>query len=563
MEACLGRARARGFTLDPADLETSPLAGDDPKPNGIVARCRKALQKANPARRFCRRMPILIGLFLGVLLWMAARLHTGSPIIPASIMRLGKQVPPPPPPDPLPGTDRPTWKPGMCNIPEIEFLRGSKLGLTSSIVYTRRCVKPERTNSVDREVVFNITSPLISSKTTVNLTDCSAVELPPCDPLPLTVPLPFPTKQYPHLLFGIASNYDRIVAGLPEFAHWLADTGAQLLGIVADADDRNPPFNLTALTELYASHHINATFIPPTLKTRLNGNGQGPPPIEHHHFLLVRELHARVIPSTTRWLGILDDDTFFPALSPLDAALARHDHTRSTWLGALSDDFGSVRTWGIMAFGGAGIFVSPPLAAQVAAHSDDCLRNQPTATGDGLLRDCIYAHTRTQLTLVPGLHQQDMRGDPSGFFEGGLSPLPLSLHHWKSWFRAPVAAMARVATLVCGECLLQRWRFPGDNTVFTNGWSVAVYDDLEKIDLDRVEGTWQYPSREYDPTYGMLREKVPASRKRSYLLREAVEDTVEGKRVLRQVYVYRPEDAWEDRSRPYEGDEVVEMFWEL
>ncbi|KAK1829318.1 glycosyltransferase family 31 protein [Podospora conica] len=528
-----------------------------------MARCRKALQKANFARRFCRRMPILIGLFLGVLLWTAARLHNGSPIIPASIMRLGHKEappPPPPPPDPLPGTDRPSWKPGMCNIPEIEFLRSSKLGLTSSIVYTRRCVKPTRSASTNRDEIANITAPLISSKTTVNLTDCSAVELPPCEPLHLTVPLPFPTKQYPHLLFGIASNYERIVAGLPEFAHWLSDTGAQLIGIVADADDvRNPQYNLTTLTALYAARNITATFLPPTLKTRING--EGPPPIEHHHFLLVQTLHDHLTPAT-RWLGILDDDTFFPALAPLDAALAAHDHTQSTWLGALSDDFGSVRTWGMMAFGGAGIFVSPPLAAAVAARSDACLRNQPTATGDGLLRDCIYAYTRTQLTLVPGLHQMDMRGDPSGFFEGGLRPLPLSLHHWKSWFRAPVAAMARVATLVCGGCMLQRWRVGGD-TVFTNGWSVAVYDTLEGIDLDRVEGTWAHPTREFDPTYGMLRERVPRERKRSYLLREAVEDTVDGKRVLRQVYVYRPEEGWEDKTRAWEGDEVVEMFWEI
>jgi hypothetical protein len=98
MEACLGRARARGFHWDSADLETSPLAGDDPKPSGVMARCLKALQKANFARRFCRRIPILIGLFLGVLLWTAARLHTGAPIIPASIMRLGHKPAPPPAP---------------------------------------------------------------------------------------------------------------------------------------------------------------------------------------------------------------------------------------------------------------------------------------------------------------------------------------------------------------------------------------------------------------------------------------------------------------------------------
>ncbi|KAK5659209.1 hypothetical protein OQA88_1300 [Cercophora sp. LCS_1] len=535
---------------------------------GMYARCRSALQRTPVSRRLLRRLPILVGLVLGILIWTGTSLRHGSPLLPIIFGLDGHDRDSIPSEalierPHLPGTERLTWEPGMCNVSEIEFLRRPQLGLTSNIIYSRRCIKTARGNPSPRDTITNITTPLITTSTPVNLTSCSSISLPPCEPITLHVPSPYPGQQYRHLLFGVATTYDRLNDSLPEFSHWLSGTGARLLAIVADA---TPTTNLSALTRLYQSHSINATFIPPTIQERINRpseTGTGPIPIEHHHFLLVRALHGLVEPGTTHWLSIIDDDTFFPSLSPLSAVLATYNHTLPLWLGALSDDFNSVRSWGYMAFGGAGVFLSPPLAEAVATHSEQCIRETTTHTGDGLLRDCVYTHTRTQLTLVPGLYQHDFRGDPSGFFESGVSPL--SLHHWKSWYKAPVSAIARVATRVCGDCMLQRWRF-GNDTILANGYSVAVYNPkvLQGLDLERVEGTWSHATRDYDPMYGLLRDKVSREDKKSYVLRDSVVQVgLDGNEVFRQVYVYRADEAAYDQETPSGIDEVVELVWEL
>lgn len=533
----------------------------------MYTRCRSALQRTPVSRRLARRLPVLVGLLLGILIWTSTRFHHGFTLFPGIRRPEGYNIPPsastshPPLPETI---ERLTWEPGMCNVPEIEFLRRPQLGLTNTITYTRRCIKRKLTTNPARDTITNITTPLIPPSTRIDLTSCSTISLPPCDPLTLSVSPPYPTHshQYAHLLFGVATTYDRLNASLPSFAHWLSNTGARLLAIVADA---TPTTNLTALTTLYQTHSINATFIPPLLTHRINRpsqQGTYPAPIEHHHFLLVRALLSHATPETS-WLSIIDDDTFFPSLAPLSTALSHHDPTIPTWLGALSDDFNSIRTFGLMAFGGAGIFLSVPLATLLSPHLESCITTSPTPTGDGLLRDCIHTHTRAHLTLLPGLNQHDLRGDPSGFFESGAHPL--SLHHWKSWYKAPVAAIARVATLVCGDCMLQRWRF-GNDTILSNGYSIAVYDPdiLAELDLARVEGTWSHATRDYDAAYGLLREKVKREHKKSYLLRDSVVQVgVDGKKVFRQVYVYRADEEAYFQETPSGIDEVVELVWEL
>jgi hypothetical protein len=376
------------------------------------------------------------------------------------------------------------------------------------------------------------------------------------------VPEPYPRRTYRHLIFGVASRYDRLNESLPAFAHWLAGSGARLVGVVADADEatsRNA--SLAALEALYAAHNVSATFIAPSMKKYIPSKKEREKqrdkpadparkvPTEHHHFMLIRDLLARAT-SHTRWLAIVGDDTFFPALHPLDAALSGYDHTRETWLGALSDNFDHVKIWGFMAFGGAGAFLSPPLARKLDPHLEACIADADTDTGDGMLRECVWRHSRARLTVVPGLHQHDLLGDVGGFYESGASPL--SLHHWKSWYREDVVAQAAVAR-VCGACYLQRWRFAAD-TVLANGYSVAVYEGgADGVDLGRVEATWDGADRRFDFSYGPLRPRLDERRKKSYRLRGVGETAAGG---LRQVYVHTSK---EKGGR----DEVIELVWDM
>lgn len=123
------------------------------------------------------------------------------------------------------------------------------------------------------------------------------------------------------------------------------------------------------------------------------------------------ELHH----NDTHWLGILDDDTFLPAIEPLSAALAAHDHTKPAYLGDLSESFAATR-FGMAAFGGAGIFLSVPLAEELEPHLGNCLSGRG---GDMQLMECIHDHTHARLERVTGLMQQDMKGNLDGFFESG------------------------------------------------------------------------------------------------------------------------------------------------
>ncbi len=428
--------------------------------------------------------------------------------------------------------------------PDIERLRDSTLALTESFLYSRRCIRPVWGSRADRKVVTKLDQSLITQSTEANLTRCQEVQLPSCEPLLLDVPYPYPAATYPHLQFGVATDYDRLVQSLPGFTHWLSGTGARLLAIIVDEDGGpNARQRISDLVSLYASHGIDFKAMPRRDQTL---------GVSQNHFTIISEL-LETATSDTKWLGVIDDDTFFPSLYRLDKELQKHDHTAPSWLGALSEDFDVVKWLGMMAFGGAGTFLSVPLAEQLVPHIPDCLTLPQAvaknATGDGLLRDCIYEHTSTKLTIVDGLYQHDLRGDISGFYESGVQPL--SVHHWRSWYKVPMPQMA-VVTKLCGDCFLQRWQF-GKDTLLANGFSVTQYaDELDNVDLGQMEGTWSNPGHEFDFSLGPLRSAIDDNKKKTYRLRDAtfMEDGS-----LRQIYVY---------SNPLgeEPDHVLELSWE-
>lgn len=430
---------------------------------------------------------------------------------------------------------RPPLAPGECS-PDIEFLRRQELGLTDTIRYARRCVTPQFTKGMDREAVTALDGPLVTDSTIVNLTSCSHVDSLPCDPLTIPVPFPYPKQTFEHFIFGVATYYDRMIEALPAFDHWLAHSGAPLVALIVDYADHDLP----ALETLFGAHGIELIAV----------HGEPKLTIDQNHFITLRPTVQNIRPET-RWVGVLDDDTFFPSLYALSDAFSAYDHTKELWLGQLSEDFYSVRSWGFFAYGGAGAFLSVPLAKKLEPFQEQCLEEAALPSGDGMLRDCVYYHSKTKLTLVSGLHQQDMRGDLSGFFEAGLKPL--SLHHWKSWYEEPVYKIAEVAKL-CGDCFLQRFRFD-DDTLFANGYSIALYrKGLAGLNLDWMEATWNQHGPEFDFSIGPLRPPLEKDQKRSYRLKDA-EWLADGR--LRQIYVYK-----RDKESGEDMDEVVELLWQ-
>lgn len=494
-------------------------------------------------QRFYRIVPIVVVVFLCVFLLSSSRLRNaalsssitdkfagdnGAATPPAALEEQAKFNTPPD------STLRPPLEPGQCS-PDIEFLRRQELGLTDTIVYSRRCVTPNYSSDVDRDDLTKLSEPLLADKTTINLASCSHVDSLPCEPLTLPVPPAYPKQSFDHFIFGVATSHDRMVEALAAFDHWLAGSGAPLVAVIVD----HAFHDLPALEALYAQHQIKLVTVP----------GEPQLTIDQNHFITLRPTVQNIGP-TTRWVGILDDDTFFPSLAALSDTFSQLDHTKDFWLGQLSEDFYSVRSWGFFAYGGAGVFLSVPLAKKLEPFQEQCLEEAALPSGDGMLRDCVYYHSKTKLTLVPGLHQQDMRGDLSGFFESGLRAL--SLHHWKSWYDEPVPKLAAI-TDVCGDCFLQRFQF-GDDTLFANGYSIALYrKGVQDLNLDYMEATWNQHGPEFDFSIGPLRPALKKDEKRSYRLKDA-EFLPDGR--LRQIYVYKRD--WQSGE---EMDEVVELLW--
>lgn len=412
---------------------------------------------------------------------------------------------------------------------------GLKHELTENVLYARSCIQPVFSSEAGPEEVANVTDPIFQNAVELDLTKCSNVKIPDCTPVQLEVPKPYPKESFSEFVFGVATSSERLRDSITAFAHWLSGTRATLVAAVIDSADRSRE-EMEELEAQMRAAGIDAHVVGSHSQDYIA------------HFAVLEDMMDYSGPET-KWFGLLDDDTFYPSLKPLSNALAQLDHTTDVYAGTLSEDWDQVRIWGYMAYGGAGAFLSAPLANKLADNLYDCIVGSSAQQGDILIRECVYTRSKAKLTVVPRLYQLDFADDVSGFFEAGLRPL--NLHHWKTWFDAPVVEMAQAADF-CGDCFLQRWRF-GNDTVLTNGYSIAIYrDGLKAVDLDTIEGTWHKYTHDFDWSIGPLRRPLSREEKQSFRLLES-DITPQGD--LRQIYI------WKGNNSIGELDEVVEMIW--
>lgn len=451
--------------------------------------------------------------------------------------------------------DRPNLAVAPSCASTLDHLRRPAYGLTRNVVYQKRCIRPVINAKLDSQVVSQNPDPLIKRGQVVQLDQaCEGWTESSCEPITLNVPPAYPVQDYSGFLFGVATNLDRLNESLPQFESWLGNTHARLLAVITDPGDE-PKYEV--LTRQFHDRGVELIIKSPW-NDKITPNEQ--------HFAIVRDLLRYATPET-KWTAIVDDDTFFPSLYPISQILGKYDHRLPAYVGGLSENHDAVNHHGYMGFGGAGIFLSPALLRELDPHLEACLTAEHVPQGDGLLKQCIYSKTKTKLSVVKGLHQLDMGGDMSGFYESGR--LPMSLHHWKSWHQAPVDKMVKVSEF-CGSCFLQRFTF-GSDTVFTNGYSIVEYSaGLESVDLNKMEGSWEGAAG-FEWSMAPMRSKMDRRLKKSYRL---IDSERMGKN-LRQVYVHRVEDdipgrvekVGDARKAPLKinemKDEVIELWWEL
>ena len=459
--------------------------------------------------------------------------------------------------------------PARENICQSDIGWLNELDIPFPVKYARRDIVVRSNLNVQRDLITRVDEPLYGDLKLIEPgKEGNDTGFPHCsEPLFLDVPAfsNAPTDAS-HIIFGAATSLDRLEVSLPFFERWLAHTNARLFVVVTASDGKAPnPEHMDGLQSRMRGVGLAATLMKPL--SPKDG------PLERY-FSLVKVLYANRDEST-RWLGFIDDDTFVTSLSALVSALDKHDHTQLRYLGALSEEWWTVVLYGLIGMGGAGIFLSVPLAAIVDANHDECKENSRMAFGDHKIYECIERYTKTSLTSLPGLHQIDIHGDRSGVFESGRQLL--TLHHWKEgywdekgqgadgirhsrWF--PMDQMSLVAD-VCDTCYLQRWQF-GADTVLSNGYSVSTYPKgalnptkKKPLRLDKMEYTWVTPvevagsyNKGWDHYLGPLRPKLKLEEEKvPYRFLAAVK--VDGG--VRQYYRHLGTDG--------DLDTVLELFW--
>ncbi|KAH8704139.1 hypothetical protein BGW36DRAFT_414415 [Talaromyces proteolyticus] len=353
-----------------------------------------------------------------------------------------------------------------------------------------------------------------------------------CPPvITVEVPQPLPSVDASHIDFAISTTMERLMDSMDAFSVWASNTNTRFLTFIEPGvDQRQAQRKAQSLglnIELFESDVD----------------------YENRYSLLVKLLADNARPET-KWSCIMDDDTFYLSMARLANMLSQYDETKPHYIGTVTESDAQLSMFGIFAYGGAGMFFSRPLLNELGAIWDEC--DAGTDHGDGKIAHCVYQYTRTKMEMAEGLHQLDLMNDASGWFEAARM-VPVSLHHWKSWFQADMVKLSAVREICGTDCVLRQWKF-ADGWILTNGYSVIHHGASvsEEEGAFAMERTWDDLNGSTDESFvrtlGPLRPKEED--KISYRLEDVI---IEGGQV-RQIYIRRNEQ---------QGDELLELVWRL
>lgn len=436
--------------------------------------------------------------------------------------------------------------------------------LSYPIKYASRVINVAPSFNSTRPSLTYIDAPLFADFTILNLENLNSLSIQSCLP-PLSVEViqyGSPKVKASNIIFGLQTTIKRLTETVKHLARWLPHTDARLYAIVKeDEETQASDHEITKLQQEFHDLHMNVILMHPV---------RADDSFAQRYFSLISVMYeAR--DNDTQWITCIDDDTFFPSIHDLQAMLANYDPKKQYYIGSLSEDWWAVKHYGLMAFGGAGIFLSLPMAEIIYKNRDSCGQNLRTTAGDITVMDCIYKFSTTKLTNVPALHQVDIHGDVSGLYESGREIL--SLHHWKegsAGHKLEIEKMHLINSL-CDSCFLQRWQFSSD-LLLTNGFSITTYPhghianqensghvnlDVKKVSLDDVESTW---NDDLDVLHSLAptRQKMSSDSKKTYRLLDSVLIQDNNKRLaVHQIYILKGEE----NDHEIQGDSIMSLIW--
>lgn len=292
----------------------------------------------------------------------------------------------------------------------------------------------------------------------------------------------------PCVIFGVATTLERLDDSLEAFAHWASNNNTIIVAIVPLVEEDSEESSEIPLTHSHMRFHQRpkplsvssviekAQFLSINLivqQSSLNFTSRV--------VSLLRVLYDEVQWMSTfsntsvEWVSIIDDDTFFPSIARLHQALSSYNTSLPHYVGAFTEDLDQLNIWGYFAYGGAGIFLSMPLLHELEPYFETCLAPLDFPSGDGRISECIYKYTTTKLSIQRGLNQVDLRGDQTGFYEA-VRPLPISVHHWKSWGEVDMVTVSAIADITGEDSVLQKYHL-SNGWWMTHGFSIVKYSD--------------------------------------------------------------------------------------
>ncbi|KAF3806562.1 hypothetical protein GCG54_00008077 [Colletotrichum gloeosporioides] len=301
------------------------------------------------------------------------------------------------------------------------------------------------------------------------------------------------------LLFGVSTTYNRLSHAngslIRDWQRWLTDghgnsNGASIIVAlyntsIREAWQTHDKFKDTGIDATVlmldddldkVSRHFEIVDILLEVNKALTGDGQ-----------------------TRKYLGLIEDDIFFPTLGQLVSKLSQFDARDPFYIGLPSErpDW-SVEDEEAVTHGGGAVFFTLP-AAKVVSELPCLSPDRPpfanTTTWDSALHECVTKNTDMPLHVLSSFYspRDVLYHMQAPTYDLGISPLTLrhsqSRHHFSP-------SRGHLVTSVCGEaCFLQRFRF-ADDWVLVNGYSLTHYCagfEVEPMSSGAVlQGAMQY-----------------------------------------------------------------------
>ncbi|CZT42006.1 uncharacterized protein RSE6_01832 [Rhynchosporium secalis] len=193
----------------------------------------------------------------------------------------------------------------------------------------------------DRPSLSIVDEPLFHEFTTIDLAKSTTVDISKClPPLHLKVPrISPPITDASHIIFGRQTTLSRLRDTMKHMERWLPHTNARLFAIVIENDEKAADNKTTAALENdFHSKGMSVSIIHPVSRKDT---------FERNFSLTT----IRSSPACTNY------KPYSPNTTPAEKNTS-----------ALSEDWWAVNQYGLMGFGGAGIFLSFPLAEVISEH---------------------------------------------------------------------------------------------------------------------------------------------------------------------------------------------------